>query len=195
MTVWSIAFTLLAVSAAAVPGERGTDAPGRQVRDLARASLPGASGGIPVWNDHARVTRGPENRPEIVPPFPIMPGRFAVGRFRGEELSWAGYDTLVLEVRSKVEGRLMILFSEYDGEQREDFTFLVESLPAGESTLRVTLKAEPEGDLTLSSQGGDGVWNPDEDTGVNMILGNYPKGFVIEGLQLEMSEISEGATK
>jgi hypothetical protein len=194
LTMWTILCAALALSAAAAPKAGPGDAPGRHVRNLAKASLEKATAGVPIWNNHARVSAGAAGRPVIVPPSPILPGQFAVGRFRGEEVSWAGYDTMVLEVRSQEEGRVVILLSEYDDGKREDFTLLVESLPAGEFTLRFILQKVPDGDLNLSSLGGDGTWNPDDETGVNMILANYPKGFVIEGLRLEMSEISEGAT-
>jgi hypothetical protein len=150
---------------------------------------------VPVWNDHARVRPGPANTEEIIPPSPIFPGRFAVARFRGENLSWVGYDTLVLDVRSAGEDRLVIVLSEYDDGMREDYTILMESVPPGKRSLRFRLAPVPDGDLSPSPLTRDGEWNPDDVDGVNVVFSSYPEGFVIEGMRLEMSEISEGATK
>jgi len=156
--------------------------------DLAAASVRAASAGAPAWNSQTHVVNRPGIGAEIVPPATIVPGRFAAARFRGGAMSWVGFDTLVLDVRSQGEGELVIVLSEFDEGVHEDYTLRLESIPSGSSALRFRLAPTPEGDLKPSPLTRDGEWNPDDLDGVNLILADYPQGFAILGMRLEMSQ-------
>lgn len=131
-----------------------------------------------------------------MPPSTIIPGRFAAARFTGDQLSWAGFDTLVLDVVCQGTGQVAIVLAEHDDGKRENFAVRLESLDPGRHQLRFRLAPVPQGDLTPSGLTRDGLWNPDTETGVHMILADYPRGFVIESMRLEQSvPAEEGAVE
>lgn len=138
-----------------------------------------------VWSVYTQLQPTGKSVGRIVPPYPIGVGKFAGAHFRGPQANWAGYDTLVLHILCDEPGTLSLHLSEYDGEQREDFSYRWGDLTAGSQTLRVRLAPVPEGDLEPSPILRDGAWNPDEQHGVDLLLPAYPPGFVITGLFLE----------
>lgn len=154
--------------------------------DLAQASLSAAT---PVWNTYTTV-RAPERQsagtPLIVPPQPILAGKFAVAHFGPAGVDWSGYDTLVLGVTTDAPGNLVFSIAEDDDHTAESYLVTV-PLEGGDQTLSVRLEAAPAGDLAPTAMAQDGAWNPGPETDVTLVFLDYPPGFAIEALTLASS--------
>lgn len=166
-------------------------ASGKRQRDLAAAAVEASTSARPIWNQYAKVQRRGDGGARIVPPASIVAQRFAQADFAGDA-SWVGFDTLVLRVRCDDVGQLDIMLYEHDGDQREAYNLRIEELAAGEHTLRFTLREKPHGDLRAAIAAGDGRWNPDDQRGVQLLLADYPRGFVVEAMTLEAAGDNKG---
>ena len=132
----------------------------------------------------------------IVPPSEIIPGQFASARFVGDSADWDGFDTLAMDVVCQAKGQMVIVLAEQDDGKRENYSLILRTLRPGRQQIRFRLAQAPEGDLKPSGLTRDGLWNPDAETGVHMILADYPRGFAIEGMRLERSvPTEEGAVE
>lgn len=155
--------------------------------DIARASL--APAGIlkaatSVWHHAVWAEALDKEGVRIVPPEVIIPGQFLRADFVGESMSWAGYDTLILDFSCTGKGQLALGFSEFDGDNRENYSLLVGEVEPGNHRMTFHLATAPSGDLAATLVR-DGVWNPDAERGVQVVFVDYPAGFEIHAMLLD----------